>query len=172
MIKQGGRFRLRIKTQSIHVLAGFSFFERVPLYEIACIAALIVTRGASAQRLGFVMCMFSVLQLLPGVSAMDGAGAASASGSANGPSLWSAAGAFACQTCRHACHTNRAVRQHVRLHLNIGHSSRATKRQQQAQGDDSYVCEPGGGTGPRATRPRPVWQKGCLLLGSKFLRNH
>ncbi len=49
-----------------------SFFERVPLCKIACIAALIVTRGASAQRLAFVMCIFFVLQLLPGVSAMDG----------------------------------------------------------------------------------------------------
>ena len=82
-----------------------SFSEGVPLYEIACIASLILTRGASAQRLAFVLGMLFVLQLLPGVNAMDGAGAAaSESGSANGPSLWSTAGAFVCHICRHACH--------------------------------------------------------------------
>ena len=145
-----------------------SFSAGVPLYEIACIASLILTRGSSAQRLAFVICVLFVLQLLPGVSAMDGAGAtASESGSANGPSLWSTAGAFVCYICRHACQTNVTLRQHVRSHVNVGHRSRVRKRQKEAHRDDPDIVEPGGGTGPRPTHD----QQGRLLLGTEFVRN-
>jgi hypothetical protein len=50
-----------------------SAFGGVPLYESACITRLILTRGASAQRLAFAMCMLLLLQLLPGVIASSSA---------------------------------------------------------------------------------------------------